>query len=514
MQTAANASTQTASMSSGNLTTTGSSDLLYCVFADKNEGAMAIGTGFIQDEIDTGFGALSEYKRNLTAGAYSCNGTDTAASSYWLAYAVAFKASSSSPTLQSIMVSPTTASVPVAGTQPFTATGHYSDGSTTNLTNTATWSASGSTGGGGGSLSFVQGGKTGYSESAHVACAAKNNTANNLLLAAVYSTSNSVALSVSDTMGNIWTALPSDSSSNGLVQLFYAVAKNTASNTISANQTSTTAIFGLFCSEWSGNATSGVLDVQTAANASTQTASMSSGNLTSTGSSDLLYCLFADKKEGAMTIGTGFTQDEIDTGFGALSEYKKNLTAGTYSCNATDTAASSFWLAYAAAFKAGGGSTAVASVNSTGIATGLAAGTSTITAALTGISGSASLTVTNGDIWNDGGRNGGDDQGHRILVGSDGDLGRHGGNQRDRCEQHVDHGDHAGGRGGNGERSCDKPGRSDRDSEQRVYLWQLSTDCECDLAGIGNDERRHLSDTNRHEFRSRHDRDHRRRGSC
>ena len=97
-----------------------------------------------------------------------------------------------------------------------------------------------------------------------------------------------------------------------------------------------------------------------------------------------------------MTIGTGFTQDEIDTGFGALSEYKKNLTAGTYSCNATDTAASSFWLAYAAAFKAGGGSTAVASVNSTGIATGLAAGTSTITAALTGISGSASLTVTNG----------------------------------------------------------------------------------------------------------------------
>ena len=396
VQTAANASTSTASMSSGNLTTTGSSDLLYCVFADKNEGAMTIGTGFIQDEIDTGFGALSEYKRNLTAGAYSCNGTDTAASSYWLAYAVAFKASSSSPTLQSITVAPATASVPVAGTQPFTATGHYSDGSTTNLTNTATWSANGLTGGGGGSFSFVQGGKTGYSESAHVACAAKNNTANNLLLAAVYSTSNSVTLSVSDTMGNLWTALPTDSSSNGQVQIFYAVAKSTASNTISANQNSPAAIFGLFCSEWSGNATSGVLDVQTTANASTSTASMSSGNLTTAGSSDLLYCLFADKNEGAMTIGTGFTEDEIDTGFGALSEYKRNLTAGAYSCNATDTGASSFWLAYAAAFKAGGGGAAVASVNSTGLATGLAAGTSTITAATSGISGSAALTVTTG----------------------------------------------------------------------------------------------------------------------
>jgi hypothetical protein len=396
VQTAANASKQTASMSSGNLTTTGSSDLLYCLFADEKEGAMTVGTGFTEAEIDTGFGALSEYERNLTAGVYSCNGNDTAASSYWLAYAVAFKASSSSPTLQSVSVAPSTASVPVAGTQPFTATGHYSDGSTTNLTSTATWSASGSTGGGGGTFSFVQGGKTGYSESAHVACAAKDNTANNLLLAAVYSTSNSVSLSVNDTMGNIWTALPTDSSSNGQVQIFYAVAKSTASNTISANQTSSAAIFGLFCSEWSGNATSGVLDVQTSADASKQTASMSSGNMTTTGSADLLYCLFADEKEGAMTIGTGFTEDEIDTGFGALSEYSKNLSAGTYSCNAGDTAASNSWLAYAAAFKAGGGSTAVASVNSTGLATGLAAGASTITATVTGISGSATLTVTSG----------------------------------------------------------------------------------------------------------------------
>lgn len=202
------------------------------------------------------------------------------------------------------------------------------------------------------SIIFVQGGKTGYKELKAVSCAAETNTASHLLLAAVYAYSKSVTLGVSDTMGNAWTALPADTSANGQIKVFYAIAKSTASNIISATQTSSAGSFGLFCSEWSGNATSGVVDAQTAANASGATASMSSGNLTTSGASDLLYCVFADINEGAMTIGTGFTQDEIDTGFGALSEYKKNLTAGSYSCNATDTSTSVWWLAYAAAFKA------------------------------------------------------------------------------------------------------------------------------------------------------------------
>jgi hypothetical protein len=54
-------------------------------------------------------------------------------------------------------------------------------------------------------------------------------------------------------MGNAWNALTTDTSSYGQVQMFYAIAKSTNSNTISANQTSGTAIFGLFCSKWTGN---------------------------------------------------------------------------------------------------------------------------------------------------------------------------------------------------------------------------------------------------------------------
>src|SRR5208283_1647643 len=46
------------------------------------------------------------------------------------------------PTLQSISVTPNPGSVAVGSTLPFTATGHYSDGSTQNLTTASTWMSS------------------------------------------------------------------------------------------------------------------------------------------------------------------------------------------------------------------------------------------------------------------------------------------------------------------------------------------------------------------------------------
>ena len=50
-------------------------------------------------------------------------------------------AAATPPVLQSITLSPPSASISVGGTQQFAATGHYSDGSTQNLTSTATWSS-------------------------------------------------------------------------------------------------------------------------------------------------------------------------------------------------------------------------------------------------------------------------------------------------------------------------------------------------------------------------------------
>src|ERR1700733_12782933 len=50
--------------------------------------------------------------------------------------------SSNTPVLQSITVSPASASITIGATQSFTATGHYSDSSTQNLTSSATWTSS------------------------------------------------------------------------------------------------------------------------------------------------------------------------------------------------------------------------------------------------------------------------------------------------------------------------------------------------------------------------------------
>jgi uncharacterized protein YjdB len=51
-------------------------------------------------------------------------------------------ASTTPPTLNSISVAPSSTSVNVAGTKQFSATGHYSDGTTQDLTATASWSSS------------------------------------------------------------------------------------------------------------------------------------------------------------------------------------------------------------------------------------------------------------------------------------------------------------------------------------------------------------------------------------
>jgi hypothetical protein len=68
----------------------------------------------------------------ITIALAGCGGSSSSSSS----------ASSNTPVLQSITVSPASASITIGATQPFTATGHYSDSSTQNLTSSATWSSS------------------------------------------------------------------------------------------------------------------------------------------------------------------------------------------------------------------------------------------------------------------------------------------------------------------------------------------------------------------------------------
>ena len=65
------------------------------------------------------------------------------ASNYWVD--VVFSTAGSSPTLQSIAVTPANPTILTGATQQFTATGTYSDGSTQNITSQVTWSSSSTT---------------------------------------------------------------------------------------------------------------------------------------------------------------------------------------------------------------------------------------------------------------------------------------------------------------------------------------------------------------------------------
>ena len=73
------------------------------------------------------------------------------------------------------------------------------------------------------------------------------------------------------------------------------------------------------------------------------------------------------------------------------------------------------------------------------------------------------------DIGTDGWRNSGDDHGHGLPGGSDGESGRNGGDGCDGGEQHVDHGDDAGARGGCGE--CG----GDQHRQLRAERWPAAT---------------------------------------
>jgi hypothetical protein len=85
------------------------------------------GTGSTLTNLTDGCGGT--VSGNTTSGTVTANCTVTATFTAGI-------------TLTSITVTPSTATIIVSGTQQFVATGHYSDGSSATITNTATWSSS------------------------------------------------------------------------------------------------------------------------------------------------------------------------------------------------------------------------------------------------------------------------------------------------------------------------------------------------------------------------------------
>jgi uncharacterized protein YjdB len=345
-------------------------------------------------------------------------------------------------TLTSIAVTPATASIAIAATAQFTATASFNDGSTANVTSSATWtsssptvatiSASGlATGVAAGSSTITASlnginGTAGLSVTA-AAVTVKSiavtppsatltvGTTQQLSVTATYSDGTTGAL----TSGVIWnsssttvatvsasglvTAVAAGittitASANGLtataaftvtasVPTVKSIAVTPASATVTAGATQQFSVTATYSDGTTGTLTSGVTWSSSSTTVSTINTSglataVAAGTATITASANGLTATAALTVQKALrsiavtpqnpTFAAGSTQQ-----FTATATYSDGSTA-----NVTSTAA---WAS---------SNTSVATIDSSGLATGVAAGSTTISASLNTISGSDPVTIT------------------------------------------------------------------------------------------------------------------------
>ncbi len=263
---------------------------------------------------------------------------------------------SNSPTLSSISVSPATSSIAVNSTQQFTATGHYSDGSTQNLSSTATWTSS--------STSVASVSNAGLATGA----AAGTTT----ITATSGSISGNASLTVTGTTGPTLTSI---SVTPSTVQIITGTTQQfTATGTYSDNSTKDLTSSVTWTSSNTSIATISGTGLATGVTTGYSTIEATDGNISGTATlmvaSSVLTSITVTPANPS--IVAGHTQQ-----FTATGHYSDNSTS-----DITNTCA---W---------NSSKTSVATIVNTGLATGVAAGTSTITATLNSISGTANLTVT------------------------------------------------------------------------------------------------------------------------
>jgi hypothetical protein len=265
--------------------------------------------------------------------------------------------SSGQPTLNSIAVTPTNPSVAKGLTESFTATGTYSDGSMQNITNSVTW-ASATT-----SVATI----SNASGSQGVATAV--GTGASSISATLSGISGSTVLTVTAAALQSIAVTPANPSiAKGITQQFKATGTYTDQTTQDLTGQVT----------WASAKTS-VASITTAGLATGAGVGTStiSATLNGIGGSTVLTVTPAALQSIAVTptnpsIAKGLTQQFTAT--------------GTYSDTSTQNLTGQVTWASA--------TTSVATITAAGLATGVGRGTSTISATLSGISGSTVLTVT------------------------------------------------------------------------------------------------------------------------
>ena len=260
------------------------------------------------------------------------------------------------PTLNSIAVTPGNPSINTGATQQFTATGSYSDGSTQNLTSQVTWTSSDTS-----VATIISGGlASGVSAGTTTITAAMPGVSGFTTLA--------VQAPQAPTLNSIAVTPGNPSINTGATQQF--TATGTYSNGSTQNITSQVT--------WASSSTpvatiiASGLATGASAGATTITAALSGV----TGST----ILTVQSPPTLSSISVTPANPTINTG--ATQQF---TATGTYSNGSTQSITSQVTWASS--------STPVATIIASGLATGASAGATTITAALSGVTGSTTLTV-------------------------------------------------------------------------------------------------------------------------
>jgi len=261
------------------------------------------------------------------------------------------------PTLASIAITPAGASITAGATQQFTATATYSDGTTANVTGSVSWSSANPT------VATVS--STGLATAVGAGSATLSASLNG-----VTGTGSLAVVAAPKTVKSIAIAPLNASLTDGATQQFTATA--TYSDGSSANVTATVS--------WTSANPSVATISSTGLATGVGTGSTSlSASLTGVTATDPLAVAAAPKtvKSIAVTplnpsITAGATQQ-----FTATATYSDNSTA-----NITSTAT---WTS---------AKPSIATVNAAGLATGVSAGSTTVSAALSGVTGTGTLAVT------------------------------------------------------------------------------------------------------------------------
>jgi len=258
-------------------------------------------------------------------------------------------------TLTSIAVGPSSASIAVGVTQQFTATATYSNGSTANVSATATWAVATP------AVATIN-------SSGLATGLAAGSTAVTASLSGITGSA-SLGVTGTVTLTSIAVAPPSASIAVGATQQFTATATYSNGSTTNVSSTAT----------WT---------VATPAIATVNSSGLATG--VTTGSTTVTASLSGITGSASLAVTPAVTVTSIavapSTASIAVNATQQFTATATYSNNSTANVSSTATWAVA--------TPAVATISSSGLATGLTTGTTTLTAALSGITGSASLAVT------------------------------------------------------------------------------------------------------------------------